>query len=198
MARVLRIATRASALAQWQARHVASLLDVEAELVLTQTSGDADQRSPISEIGGKGVFAKEVQYAVLDGRADLAVHSAKDLPSITAPGLVLAAAPGRGDPRDALVGSRLADLADGALVATGSNRRRVQLQALRPDLRFAELRGNIATRLEKASGFDAIVMAATALDRLELTPPIVDLLDVTDMVPQVGQATLAIECRPRR
>src|SRR5690606_25742464 len=118
----------------------------------------------LSVIGGKGVFVKEVQAAVLDGRADLAVHSAKDLPAVTADGLTIGAVPLRGDPRDALVGGRLDDLPPGAKVATGSPRRRAQLAWLRPDLTFADLRGNIATRLEKAAGFGAIVMAAAALE----------------------------------
>lgn len=195
MSRVLRIATRRSELAQWQARNVAGLLDTPTELVLTETHGDKDQRSPISEIGGKGVFAREVQLAVLEGRADLAVHSAKDLPSVTPDGLTIAAAPPRGDARDALVGAYLDDLPEGATVATGSNRRRVQLSRLRPDLRFEELRGNIATRLEKAPNFNAIVVACAALDRLGLEPAVRANLTVGQMVPQVGQGTLAVECR---
>lgn len=195
MAPILRIATRASALAQWQARHVGDLLGCETELVLTETSGDRDQAVPISEIGGKGVFVKEVQAALLDGRADVAVHSAKDLPSETPAGLLLASVPVRGNPFDCLVGSRLDDLGEGAVIATGSNRRRVQLAALRPDLRFEQLRGNIATRLSKAPGFDAIVMAATALERLDEHPAVVDVLGAEAMVPQVGQGALAIECR---
>ena len=130
----IRAATRGSPLARWQAEHVASLLravdpDVEVELVIVDTQGDRRLDVPIYELGGKGVFAKEVQAAVLDGRADLAVHSAKDLPSVTVPGLVLAAVPERGDPRDALVGSTLADLPEGAEVATGSLRRRAELLA---------------------------------------------------------------------
>lgn len=146
-------------------------------------------------MGGKGVFVKEVQAAVLDGRADIAVHSAKDLPSDTPEGLVLAAVPRRGDPRDALVGCRLAELPAGATVATGSVRRRAQLAALREDLVFAELRGNIATRLERAAGFDAIVMAAVALHRLGREPAVLDVLDPDVFVPQVGQGAIAVECR---
>jgi len=194
-ARTLRIATRRSALAQWQAVHVAGLVAADTELVLTETAGDRDQAVPISEIGGKGVFVKEVQAALLDGRADIAVHSAKDLPAATPNGLVLASVPERGNPLDALVGCRLDDLPEGGVVATGSNRRRVQLMALRPDLRFEQLRGNVQTRLEKAAGFDAIVMAATAIERMELTPDIVDVLAADQMLPQVGQGALAVECR---
>jgi hydroxymethylbilane synthase len=195
----LRIATRGSALARWQAERVAARLaataGAEAELVLVETRGDRQLDVPIWELGGKGVFAKEVQAAVLDGRADLAVHSAKDLPSATPAGLVLACVPERGDPRDALVGARLADLPDGAEVATGSLRRQAQLAALRPDLRFVGLRGNMQTRLAKAEGHDAIVVAATALDRLGLGDRIAERLDVEVVVPQVAQAALAVECR---
>jgi hydroxymethylbilane synthase len=186
----------------WQAHHVAQRLHdsnegeaLEVEIVIIETTGDRDTASPLHSIGGKGVFVKEVQVALLDGRADIAVHSAKDLPAETPPGLVLASIPTRGDPRDALVGSTLDGLAQGARVATGSVRRRAQLYALRPDLEFHELRGNIATRLGKASDFDAIVIAATALVRLDEHPHVVDTLSVEAMVPQVGQAALAVECR---
>src|SRR6185503_12732791 len=126
---------------------------------------------------------------------DLAVHSAKDLPSEPTPGLVIAAVPERADARDALVGSTLAALPTGAVVATGSVRRRAQLAAVRPDLGFAELRGNIQTRLDKAAGFDAIVVAAAALDRLGLGARADERLSFSDMVPQVGQGALAVECR---
>jgi hydroxymethylbilane synthase len=136
-----------------------------------------------------------VQAAVLDGRADLAVHSAKDLPSGTVPGLVLAAVPERGDPRDALVGSTLAALPHGAEVATGSLRRQAQLAAARPDLRFVGLRGNMATRLAQAAEHDAVVVAATALDRLGLADHIAERLPVDVVLPQVGQGALAVECR---
>jgi hydroxymethylbilane synthase len=195
LTRPLRIATRGSELARWQANHVASLLRTEVELVLVETSGDREQHEPIWTIGGKGVFVKEVQAAVLDGRADVAVHSAKDLPSGSIDGLVLAAVPERGDPRDALVGCALSDLPTGARVATGSVRRRAQLADLRPDLTFDGLRGNIPTRLAKADGYDAIVVAAVALERLELSDRIADVLPTSVMVPQVAQGALAIECR---
>jgi hydroxymethylbilane synthase len=197
---LIRVATRGSALARWQAEHVASLLrasepDLEVELVVVDTQGDRRLDVPIWELGGKGVFAKEVQAAVLHGRADLAVHSAKDLPSTTVPGLVIAAVPERGDPRDALVGSSLADLPEGAEVATGSLRRQAQLAALRPDLRFVGLRGNMATRLAKAADHDAVVVAAVALERLGLGDQITQVLDVDQVLPQVAQGALAVECR---
>jgi hydroxymethylbilane synthase len=191
----LRIATRGSELARWQANHVAALLQTDVELVLVETSGDREQHEPIWTLGGKGVFVKEVQMAVLDGRADLAVHSAKDLPSGSIDGLVLAAVPERGDPRDALVGGALVDLKPGARVATGSVRRRAQLADLRPDLTFDGLRGNIPTRLAKADAYDAIVVAAVALERLGLSDRIADVLPTSVMVPQVAQGALAIECR---
>jgi hydroxymethylbilane synthase len=193
--RPFRVATRGSALARWQAEHVATLLGRPCELVVVDTTADRRLDIPIWELGGKGAFVKEVQAALLDGRADLAVHSAKDLPSIPVDGLVLAGIPERGDPRDALVGARLADLRPGATVATGSLRRRAQLADLRPDLTFAGLRGNMATRLEKAAGFDAIVVAAVALERLGLGDRITEVLDVDQVVPQVGQGALAVECR---
>ncbi|MBJ7514260.1 MAG: hydroxymethylbilane synthase, partial [Acidimicrobiia bacterium] len=163
--RVLRIATRGSALALWQAERVAEMLGSPSELVIIETRGDQDTTSPIHAIGGTGVVVKEVQEAVLRGEADLAVHSAKDLPAITMEGLILAAVPERADARDALVGSRLEKLPQGARIGTGSVRRRSQLAAIRPDLEFGELRGNIGTRLGKAADFDAIVVAAAALDR---------------------------------
>lgn len=196
----LRIATRSSPLARWQADHVAGLLrrrhpEVSVEVVAVETEGDRRQDVPISEIGGKGVFAKEVQLAVLDGRADLAVHSAKDLPAAVARGLVLAAVPERGDARDALVGSTLDDLAEGAPVATGSQRRRAQLARVRPDLRFVELRGNMATRLSKVPAGGAILVAAVALQRLGLDDHISEVLEPRVMIPQVGQGALAVECR---
>ena len=196
----LRIATRGSDLAIWQAEHVAALLrattpDTEVVLVPVSTMGDRQLDVPIAELGGKGVFAKEVQAAVLDGRADLAVHSAKDLPAVTLDGLVLAAVPERGDARDALAGDRLADLAHGATVGTGSARRRVQLAALRPDLVYVGLRGNMAKRLSRLGDLDAVVVAAVALERLGLRDRIAEVFDVDVLIPQVGQGALAVECR---
>jgi hydroxymethylbilane synthase len=197
---LLRAATRGSALARWQTDHIAGLLralgpDIDVELVVVETSGDRRLDVPIYELGGKGVFVKEVQSAVLDGRADLAVHSAKDLPSGTPEGLVIAAVPQRGDVRDALVGSTLDALPRGATVGTGSLRRQAQLAHLRPDLRFASLRGNMQTRLAKAADHDAIVVAAIGLDRLGLGDHITERLEVDVMLPQVAQAALAVECR---
>ena len=195
----MRVATRQSALARWQAERVVELLGsrggIEAELVLVETTGDRRTDVPLHSIGGTGVFVKEVQEAVLDGRADVAVHSAKDLPAITPDGLVLAAIPERADARDALVGSTLDALPTGAVIATGSVRRRAQLAALRPDLGFAELRGNMHTRLDQASRYAAIVVAAAAFDRLGLADRIAERLEPSVMLPQVAQGALAVECR---
>ena len=191
----LRAATRGSRLARAQTDLVAELLGVEVEPVVIETQGDRQVDVPIWELGGRGVFVKEVQAAVLDGRADFAVHSAKDLPSATPEGLTIAAVPERADARDALVGRRFDALSPGARVGTGSVRRRAQLAWLRPDLTFSGLRGNIDTRLSKAGGFAAIVVAAAALQRLGGTPRVVDVLPTEVMTPQVGQGALAVECR---
>ncbi len=191
----LRVATRGSALARWQAERVVELVGVDAEYVIVSTKGDERRDVPIHAMGGTGVFVKDVEQAVLNGAADVAVHSAKDLPSGDTPGLVLAALPERGDPRDALVGRPLDDIPTGGCVGTGSVRRRAQLAALRPDLGFGELRGNIPTRLEKAPRFDAIVLAAAALDRLELADQIAERADPAVVLPQVAQGALAVQCR---
>ncbi len=197
---ILRAATRGSALALWQTNHVRDRLIAagvveDVEIITVSTSGDRDKTTPIHAMGGKGVFVKEVQAAVLDGRADLAVHSAKDLPALTPDGLVVAAVPERADARDALVGATLDTLAEGAVVGTGSVRRKVQLQQLRPDLVFEELRGNIDTRLARLDSLDAVIMAAAALDRLDRTPEVEQRLEADQMIPQVGQGSLAIETR---
>ena len=191
----IRVATRGSALARWQAERVVALLGVPAELVIVTTTGDRDRTSAIHAIGGNGVFVKEVQEAVRRGDADLAVHSAKDLPAVTPPGLLLAAVPERADARDALVGAALDELPVGGTVGTGSVRRRAQLAAVRPDLRFAELRGNVPTRVERAENFDAVVIAVAALARLALADHAAEVLPIEVMLPMVGQGALAVECR---
>ena len=199
-ATTVRIATRSSAQAWTQASIVAAAIEaanpgVATELIAVDTVGDQRQDVPLHVIGGQGVFVKEVQRAVLDGRADVAVHSAKDLPSETADGLTIAAFTERRDPRDALVGSTLDGLRIGATVATGSVRRRAQLHAIRPDLRFVELRGNIQTRLTKVPNDGAIVMAVAALQVLELESQIAETMAADVMVPAVGQGCVAVECR---
>ena len=197
---LVRIATRSSAQARTQAAAIAdeigrAHLGLEVELVFVDTLGDQQRDVPLHSIGGQGVFVKEVQVAVLEGRADIAVHSAKDLPSTPADGLTIAAFGRRRDPRDVLVGRSLKELAPGATVATGSVRRRAQLGRLRPDLKFVELRGNIPTRLEKIPDNGAIVMAAAALDILGWSDRVSDYVSVDDMVPAVGQGCVAVECR---
>ncbi|MHB1130200.1 MAG: hydroxymethylbilane synthase [Ilumatobacteraceae bacterium] len=197
---MIRLATRSSAQARTQAEVVAHALSAlsdgeQVELVFVETLGDQRTDVPLHTIGGQGVFVKEVQQAVLNGNADIAVHSAKDLPSMPTPGLIVGAWCERRDARDALVGSRLDDLAHGATVATGSVRRRKQLSSLRPDLRFIDLRGNIHTRLEKVPEGGAIVMAVAALQVLGLTEQIAEILDPNVMVPMIGQGCVAVECR---
>ncbi len=199
VAPALRLATRGSRQAWAQSSAIADLIrrtaDREVELVRVETTGDQRSDVPLHTIGGQGVFVKEVQRAVLDGRADLAVHSAKDLPTEPAEGLTIAAFTARRDARDALIGCRLDDLADGATVATGSVRRRAQLAAIRPDLEFRELRGNIDTRLERIPDGGAIVMAVAALQILDLTDRIDQMLPVERFVPAVGQGCVAVEVR---
>jgi hydroxymethylbilane synthase len=196
----LRVATRRSPLALVQAKLVQRrLLDhgVESELVLVDTYGDKDVLTDLAVLGGQGVFAVEIQRAVLAGEADVAVHSAKDLPSVTPEGLVLASVPERLDASDVLVGRSLAGLGPGATVATGSPRRRALLLERRPDLQVVPLRGNMATRLAKAGldGVDAIVAARAALERLDELDAVSERLDPAWFIPQVGQGALALEAR---
>jgi hydroxymethylbilane synthase len=206
----LRIATRASRLARWQADHVAELLGRAAparnvELVEVSTTGDLDRARALHEFGGVGVFTREVQRAVLDGRADLAVHSLKDLPTEPVQGLTLAAVPQRGPMFDLLVfpagtepAGRLESLPDGARVGTGSLRRQAQLLHRRADLQMCEVRGNVETRLRKLDEgqFDALVLAEAGLSRLGLLSGRTTLkLQPPLMFPAVGQGALGIECR---
>jgi hydroxymethylbilane synthase len=199
----LRIATRGSDLALWQARHVAARIEAElgraCELVPLTTEGDRLRDVSLGKVGGKGLFVKEIEEALLDGRADVAVHSAKDLPGVSPPELVFAAFPLRADPRDALVsrGVSLAELPSGARVGTGSVRRAAQLRIARPDLSVVALRGNVPTRLAKldADGLDAIVLACAGLDRLELGHRITERIEAALLLPSVGQGALAIQCR---
>lgn len=194
------VATRSSPLARWQAEAVASRLKsqgIEVEFLLVATEGDKDRTRQIQDMAGEGVFVKEVQIAVLEGRADIAVHSAKDLRSRPTNGLNLVGFLERGDPRDALIGNQLDRIPEGGVIATGSARRRVQLVNLRPDLKFVGLRGNIKTRIEIAQGtdVDAVVVAKAALDRLGISDLADQVFESDQMVPQVGQGAIAIECR---
>jgi hydroxymethylbilane synthase len=203
--RRIRIATRRSALALAQsgavARALGEALGCETELVPLVTSGDRLADAPLARIGGKGLFVKEIEEALLDGRADLAVHSAKDLPAGTSPGLALAAFPKRADPRDALIaraaGATLLGLPQGARVGTGSARRTSQLLALRPDLVLVPLRGNVDTRLSRLyeRDLDAIVLACAGLERLGRAGEIHERIDPGLLLPAVGQGTLALQTR---
>jgi hydroxymethylbilane synthase len=201
----VRVATRASELALAQARQIAAGLEaalgVATELVPLTTSGDRIQGQPLSRVGGKGLFVKEIEEALLEGRADLAVHSAKDLPAEIPEKLELVAFPERADPRDALAarvrGATLAALRRGARVGTGSLRRAAQLRRLRPDLEIVGLRGNVPTRLRKleSEGLDAVVLACAGLERLGLADRIDERLAPERMLPAVGQGALAVEAR---
>lgn len=201
----LRIATRKSALALWQAEHVAALLrathlGLAVELVPMTTRGDEILDQPLATIGGKGLFLKELEVAMLEGRADLAVHSLKDVPAQLEPGFVLPAILPRADAADAFVSNDYADLAalpQGARVGTSSLRRQAQLRALRPDLVLRDLRGNVGTRLGKLDGgdYDAIVLACAGLERLGLATRIRSRLVAPDWLPAPGQAAIAIEAR---
>ena len=204
--RVLRLATRGSALALAQSRLVVEGLaaawpGLRVELVPVVTEGDRRRDLPAAALGGKGIFTAAVQQAVLEGRADLAVHSAKDLPAAQVPGLVLAAVPRRDDPRDVLVGRRpghgLDDLAPGARVGTGSPRRVALLQWLRPDLELVPIRGNVDSRVRRvrAGELDAVVLAAAGLRRLGLDAEAAVPLDPETFTPAPGQGTLAVEAR---
>ncbi|MBI3664736.1 MAG: hydroxymethylbilane synthase [Acidobacteria bacterium] len=191
------VGSRGSQLALWQARWVASQLP-GAEITVIKTSGDKITDVPLARAGGtKGLFIKEIEEALLEGRIDLAVHSLKDMPAEIDPRLVIAAVPTRQDPRDALAGRRLSELSCGAKVGTSSLRRAAQLRHLRRDLQVEELRGNVDTRLRKLDEgrYDAIVLAAAGLDRLSLDGRIAERLDPEVMCPAIGQGALAIETR---
>jgi hydroxymethylbilane synthase len=201
----LTIATRGSALALWQAEHVKARLiaarpGLEVSLLVLKTTGDIILDRPLAEVGGKGLFVKEIEQALLDRAADVAVHSMKDVPAELAPGLRMAAISAREDPRDALVsrgGENLDGLADGARVGTSSLRRVCQLRARRPDLDLVPLRGNVPTRLDKVERGDlaAAVLAAAGLRRLGHEARISELLDPSVCVPAAGQGALGIETR---
>jgi hydroxymethylbilane synthase len=204
-AATLRIATRKSALALWQAEHVAALLrrahaGLAVELVPMSTKGDLIQDRSLAAIGGKGLFIKELELALEEHHADIAVHSMKDVPGELPAGLDIYAVLPRADPHDALLArdvARLADLPQGARLGTSSLRRQAQLMAIRPDLRIVPLRGNVDTRVRKldAGDFDAIVLASAGLIRLGLESRITSRLDPAICLPAVGQGVIGIECR---
>lgn len=202
---LVRIATRKSALALWQANFVKAELEaahpgLQVELVPMSTQGDKILDTPLAKIGGKGLFVKELETAMLEGRADIAVHSMKDVPVDFPEGLMLHTICQREDPRDAFVSNsyqQLADLPQGAVVGTSSLRRQCQIKAMRPDLQIKDLRGNVNTRLAKldAGEFDAIILASAGLIRLGFETRIASFLEVSTSLPANGQGAVGIECR---
>jgi hydroxymethylbilane synthase len=199
----LRIGSRGSQLALWQANHIAGLLRAQGHLVeieIIKTTGDRLQEVTFAQVGSKGMFTKEIEEALADGRVDLAVHSLKDLPTELPAGFALAATPPRVDPRDVFVSVKygsLASLPADAKVGTSSQRRRAQLKQLRPDVEAVEFRGNVDTRLRKLSEgqVEAILLAAAGLDRLEKTEWVRQRLEPADFCPAAGQGSLGIETR---
>jgi len=202
---LLRIATRKSPLALWQAEHVRARLmaahpGLQVELVTMSTQGDRVLDSPLAKIGGKGLFVKELELAMLEGRADIAVHSMKDVPAELPESLGIGAILEREDPRDAFVSSRFSSIGDlprGARVGTSSLRRQCQLRAARPDLKILDLRGNVGTRLSKLDEgqYDAIVLACAGLRRLGLEQRIACAISPDEMLPAIAQGVIGIECR---
>lgn len=201
----LTIATRESPLALWQAHHVKGLLErahpgLQVSLLAMSTTGDQILNSPLSKVGGKGLFVKELEQAMLEGRADIAVHSMKDVPAQQPEGLELAVFLEGEDPRDAFVSNtykKLDALPQGACVGTSSLRRQTQLRALRPDLLIKDLRGNVGTRLRKLDekNYDAILLAHAGLSRLGLGARITESLDAETFIPAIGQGIIGVECR---
>lgn len=202
---ILRIATRKSPLALWQANYVSSMLqqhhpDLKIELVTMTTQGDKILDTPLAKVGGKGLFVKELETGMLEGRADIAVHSMKDVPVEFPDGLHLTVICQREDPRDAFVSNTfktLEELPQGAILGTSSLRRQSQIAALRPDLKIIDLRGNVNTRLQKLDdgNYDAIILAAAGLKRLEFEHRITEYLATDICLPAIGQGAVGIECR---
>ncbi|HMF75389.1 MAG TPA: hydroxymethylbilane synthase [Bryobacteraceae bacterium] len=198
--RVLTIGSRGSQLALWQARFIASLLEnagVATRIEIIKTTGDHLQTASLTQAGGKGLFTKEIEEALLGHAIDLAVHSLKDLPTESPEGLTIAAIPERENPFDAMVGNTLMNLRAGARVGTSSGRRAAQLRLLRPDLLIEPVRGNVDTRLrkQKAGEFDAILLAAAGLRRLGLEAEIAQIFTPDQLCPAPGQGALAIQTR---
>jgi len=197
---MLTVGSRGSQLALWQARWIQARLQsfgIESRLEIIHTTGDKITDVALSKVGTKGLFTKEIEEALLNRSIDVAVHSLKDMPTELPAGLILAAIPEREDPRDALIGGRLAELKQGARVGTSSLRRAAQLRATRPDLEILDVRGNLDTRLRKLDEgkYDAIVLASAGLRRLGWESRISELLDPAVMCPAVGQGALAVETR---
>lgn len=203
--RSIRIATRKSQLALWQAEHVRTRLQqahpgIQVELETFTTQGDRILDAPLAKIGGKGLFVKELEQSILRGESDIAVHSMKDVPVLLPEGLQIAAVLSRENPHDAFVSNqyqRLDDLPQGCRVGTSSLRRRCQLAEMRPDLQISDLRGNVNTRLAKLDDdqYDAIILACAGLIRLDMADRIREAIPATVMLPAIGQGTVGIECR---
>ena len=199
--RILRIGTRGSMLAKWQAESIRKKLfaatGVEAEIVIIKTSGDRMQQASLTQIGGKGIFIKELEGALLEETIDVAVHSVKDVPTDIPSRLMFPAVCRRDDVRDCLVGSTLTNLRHGARVGTSSLRRQAQFRHLRPDLDLRDLRGNVDTRLRKVESgeYEAVVVAKAGLDRLGLSQRISEVLSPEVCLPAVGQGAIGVECR---
>jgi hydroxymethylbilane synthase len=199
----LRIGTRGSLLAKWQAEFIRKQLfaatGMEPEVIVIKTAGDKMQHAPVTQIGRKGIFIKELEEALLEETIDLAVHSVKDIPTDIPSRLMFPAVCRRDDVRDCLVGATLANLRDGARVGTSSLRRQAQLRHLRPDLDLRDLRGNVDTRLRKVESgeYEAIVVSKAGLDRLGLSQRISEILSPEVCMPAVGQGAIAVECRLR-
>lgn len=202
---ILRIATRKSQLALWQAHYVSRMLqhyhpELKIELVTMTTQGDIILDTPLAKVGGKGLFVKELETGMLEGRADIAVHSMKDVPVEFPPGLHLPVICPREDPRDAFVSNNYASLdalPQGARLGTSSLRRQSQIAAIRPDLKIVDLRGNVNTRLQKLDdgNYDAIILAAAGLKRLEFEARITQFIETDICLPAIGQGAVGIECR---
>lgn len=205
MSEIIRIATRESPLAMWQAEHVKAQLqkvnpDIQVELISMKTEGDRFLQAPLSTVGGKGLFIKELEQCLLDGKADIAVHSMKDVTVDFPEGLHLPVIMQREDPRDAFISNDYADLLrlpKGACVGTSSMRRQCQLRAIRPDLLIKDLRGNVNTRLRKLDEgqYDAIILATAGIKRLGFHDRIKEMIATDIMLPAIGQAAIGIECR---
>ena len=202
----LRIGSRGSALALWQARHVESLIsqahpEINSEIVVIRTTGDRNLESPLSEIGGKGVFVKEIEESLLREEIDIAVHSLKDVPAVLPRGLTLSAYIERHDPRDALIsnsGLNLGDLPEGSRVGTGSLRRASQILHFYPALKIAPIRGNVDTRVRKLreeNKYDAVVLAIAGLERMGLSGEVTEVISEDTVVPAPGQGIVAVESR---
>jgi hydroxymethylbilane synthase len=204
MSKLLKIGTRSSPLALWQAEWVSGRIrerypEIEVALVKIKTTGDKILDVPLAQVGGKGLFVKEIEEAMLRGDVDIAVHSMKDVPTEFPPGLGLACITKREDPRDALIsrGLSFADLPRGARIGTSALRRQAQLLARRPDLEMVVIRGNVETRIDKleTEGLDAVILAAAGLKRLGFSNRITEYLPVELSLPAIGQGALGIECR---